>query len=103
MFQQFRPPQFIHPIPTVPTIRVKAKFGDQIRRFRVNSNISLPQFIQHLGSVFHENFDLKDYTLKYKDEEGDLVTVETMEEWVEAIQLISQVNILRVVIESKLK
>lgn len=99
---QFSHQQFVQqPQQVISTIRVKAKFGDQIRRFSVTSDISLQQFIQQLGNVFHENFDLKRYTLKYKDEEGDLVTIETTEEWAEAIQLVPQLTLLRVVIESK--
>jgi hypothetical protein len=84
------------------SISVKAEYRGQFRRFGIQNYITLPQFYQALSNVFLEVLEPSQITIKYQDDEQDLVTVVKEEEWQEALRVCSKMNALRVfIIERK--
>ena len=73
-------------------INLKLKLGEEIRRISLyeRSFISLQKQIKELFGLNERSF-----TLKYKDEEGDLVTISSDEELIESFQSIKG-NLLRI-------
>jgi len=65
---------------------VKTKFEDDIRRFHVKADILLKDICIVICDLYH----LQNVRLKYKDEEGDLITITTNNELYEAIILAQQ-------------
>lgn len=77
---------------------VKIKYGTEIRRFTLQDPISYNVLCRTLTELFpHNNVTFSDsYTIKYYDDEGDLVSIETDEELHEASRLArSHSNVLR--------
>lgn len=77
---------------------VKIKYGTEIRRFTLQDPISYNVLCRTLTELFpHNNIIFSDsYTIKYYDDEGDLVSIETDEELYEASRLSkSHSNVLR--------
>ena len=56
---------------------IKAKLGDDIRRIPIhNEDITYDELILMMQRLFKGNLDPKDEViLKYKDEDGDLITI----------------------------
>jgi len=83
-------------------MHVKVVFGNEIRRVNVGSKASLPQSFETLKIIctgIFENYNLpKRIALKYKDDEGDLVTISSDRELKEALSLVSENGILKLVI-----
>jgi hypothetical protein len=75
---------------TQENISVKAKFGTEIRRFALPTASSFSTLEQTLGNVFSINNKL---TIKYLDDEGDLCTISTQEEFAYAATLQSLLHI----------
>ncbi|KAL6073065.1 Next to BRCA1 protein 1 protein, variant 2 [Balamuthia mandrillaris] len=68
-------------------VAVKAKYGDDLRRVTVEDAITLEELHALLLSVFGP---LPPFSLKYEDEEGDLVSISSDVEVTEALNLASQ-------------
>jgi len=79
-------------------IIVKTKFEEDLRRFNVKTEITL----KDICATTCELYRLLNVRLKYKDEEGDLITITTNNELREAINLAlqSKPQILRLEVES---
>jgi hypothetical protein len=69
------------------TIRVKAKFGQNARRFQVNANQSFLQFMSQVESIFQKVFTLDQVVFRYMDDEKDIIDMETEDEYKEAVRL----------------
>jgi len=65
---------------------LKVCFGGEIRRIRV-----IPSDVSHLRALLEERFNLpSNYSITYKDDENDTITIQTDEELSEAIQITSE-------------
>lgn len=62
-------------------VRVKSNFAGDIRRFVLPSTPEYSQLLAHLSTAY----GISDFQVKYKDDEGDLVTMTTDAELTEAI------------------
>lgn len=80
---------------------LKFQFNNEIRRVTVdNFGFSFSQ-LQELARNLYGNNLPKELTFKYKDDEGDMITVSSEQELQEAIRLASTNQLLRVFIEAK--
>ncbi|KAG2385794.1 hypothetical protein C9374_002943 [Naegleria lovaniensis] len=66
-------------------INIKAKYKDSIRRFQ-GINLTLDQLFQILSINFHASITRENSLIKYKDDEGDLITTTNEDEWKEALR-----------------
>jgi len=64
-------------------ITVKVKFGIDLRRFSVKSDVQLQNFRSLVADLYH----LPNFILKYQDDEGDSVNIKTDTDLREAIRL----------------
>ena len=81
-------------------IGVKARFGSEYRRFQTPTSLTLDE----LRSNLCEYFDLKEISsLKYTDEEGDEVELDSDEEFAEALKVTEITHKLRLVVGSAIK
>ena len=69
-------------------LSIKARFGVHIRRFRADIT-SLAHLHSKLLDVFRSYRLPDDICIKYKDDEGEWVTCETEDEWLEALQMLN--------------
>ena len=73
-------------------IRVKSDLNDDIRRFVLPESANFDILLAHIRSMYDINY----FTIKYKDEDGDLVTIATDEELKEAISWTDKSGMLRI-------
>jgi len=75
---------------------IKARFGSDLRRFSVPETINFTTLVDLLSSLFpHNGFFLQTYSIKYYDDEGDLICLDSDEELKEALRLASFTTPLR--------
>jgi hypothetical protein len=78
---------------------IKLQYGDDIRRVTVEKSLSVKELTDLAKSLFRDNLQ-EPYALKYKDDEGDLITIVSDRELEEAFRLFKDQGILRVLISS---
>jgi nicotinamide mononucleotide adenylyltransferase len=88
---------------STPSVSVKAEFNGQFRRFRVFNNYSLSDFYQTLSNVYQVGLEASQISIKYQDNEQDMVTIVKEEEWQEALRVCSNMKTLRVTISTRKK
>jgi len=73
---------------------IKFQHEDDIRRITVQQCLPIKDLIELVRSLFRENLP-QPFVLKYKDDEGDFVTITSDRELEEAFRLFKDVGILR--------
>jgi hypothetical protein len=68
---------------------IKAQLGqDNIHRINVDENIPFDELLEILSSLF--SIDLRNFQLKYRDDEGEYCTLSTPAEFTEAVRVTAQ-------------
>jgi len=83
---------------------VKAKLGDELRRFNIEDGIYFVDFVSILEKIYPQKETLtRLFDIKYMDEENDYIPITTSEELKEAIRIAKglQPPILRVTLNPK--
>jgi len=73
---------------------IKFQHGDDIRRITVEQCLPMKEIIELVRSLFRENLP-QPFVLRYKDDEGDFVTITSDRELEEAFRLFKDSGILR--------
>jgi hypothetical protein len=90
------------------SLHVKAYFGKNVHRFSIPTTITFSQFVESVCDIIdssiiecyqrHKNDDIGKRLLrfKYQDDEQEWVTMDTDNEWKEALKISTRLNLLRV-------
>jgi hypothetical protein len=87
--QSIFPPQAKEKKETV----IKAFYKEEIRRIIIE-DITFPKLKQRVCEIF--NLDVNNVSIKYKDEEEDIISLDSEEELADALRLVESSNLLRV-------
>ena len=85
---------------SVKSLLVKVQREDEVRRFNILININWEDFSSRIEKLF--SLSEVSYALKYKDDDGDDVSVDSQAELEEAIRLAKETSTLRIKISKPL-
>lgn len=80
-------------------VRVKSNFGGDIRRFQLSKIPTFSLLCEQIRLTYSVKHDV---TIKYKDEEGDLVTIASDTDLTEAINGVDGEGVLRIDVMSSI-
>jgi len=82
------------------SLSLKIKYNNEMRRVQVAKNLTFDVLLAKLKALIPE-FSTETMTVRYTDDEGDSVSVNSHEELVEALRIATAGNMLRLSIEKK--